>query len=231
MDRQLALDVHLKDFCSFDNFLPGRNRELLANIRQLADGIAPSRVTYVWGTAGSGKTHLLQAACRRVAERGEMPVYIPLRDHGQLSTAVFEGLHDCALVCLDDIDAIAGKSEWEHALMALYEDLGNRVPLLVAARNNARNIGLTLPDLVTRLASGLVYQLVMLDDEDKLLAIQQRAQARGFELAEDAGRYVLNRYPRDTHALFALLDRLDKGSLAEQRRVTIPFIKSLESAG
>ena len=229
MDRQLALDIQLKDSSSFENFSPGENREVLSNIRQLADGHVPSHITYIWRGDGVGKTHLLQAACRRVHERDGLPAYVPLRDHAQMSPGVLEGLIDCALVCIDDIDAIASNKEWERAVMVLYEELNQNVPLLIAARNNARSIGLTLPDLATRLSSGLVYQLSPLNDEDKLIAIQQRAQARGFELADDVGRYVLSRYPRDTHALFELLDRLDKSSLAEQRRVTIPFIKSLEA--
>ena len=228
MDRQLALDIQLKDFCSFDNYLSGQNQEVVKNIKQMAEGISTSHITYIWGAAGTGKTHLLQAACRLVHERNALPVYLPLRDFPQFSPAILEGLNECALICIDDIDAIAGNHDWERALMALYEELDKKVPLLIAARNTARNIGLSLPDLTTRLASGLVYQLAPLDDDDKLLAIQQRALARGFELAEDVGRYVLSRYSRDTHALFDLLDRLDKGSLAEQRRVTIPFIKSLE---
>ena len=90
---------------------------------------------------------------------------------------------------------------------------------------------LKLPDLVTRLASGLVYHLQALDDDGKQAAIKQRAHNRGLDIPDDVIRYVLNRYPRDMHGLFDLLDRLDKASLAEQRRLTIPFIQSQEAKG
>ena len=132
---------------------------------------------------------------------------------------------------LDDIDAIAGKAAWERALLAMYEELKDRVPMVISAMGNARHIGLQLPDLVTRLGSGLVYQLQRLDDAGKQEAIKQRAANRGLEIADDVIRYVLSRYPRDMHGLFDLLDRLDKASLAEQRRLTIPFIQSLETQG
>ena len=84
-------------------------------------------------------------------------------------------------------------------------------------------------DLSSRLGAGLVYQLVVLDDSGKLQALKQRAQHRGFALGDDVGRYVLERYPRDTAALFGLLDRIDRASLVHQRRVTIPFLRSLEA--
>lgn len=229
MDQQLTLDVRLRDTCSLENFLPDSNRELVKIVQRIAEGDTDTRMLCVWGPEGSGKTHLLQAACRRVHERENPAVYIPLRDHAQLSPEVLEGLARCMLVCLDDIDAIAGSQEWERAIMVLYEELGESTVLVVAARNNAQSCGLVLADLATRLASGLAYSLAPLDDEGKLKAVKARAKARGLDLADEVGRYVLNRFPRDTHALFALLDRLDKGSLAEQRRITIPFIKSLEN--
>ncbi|KPK10682.1 MAG: hypothetical protein AMJ68_08415 [Acidithiobacillales bacterium SG8_45] len=227
MDRQLILDVQLKDACSFENYVAGSNREALTTLQQMAEGARPSHLLYLWGADGAGKTHLLQAACRVPA--GKTAVYLPLAELAGVSATVLEGLTDCALVLLDDIDAIAGNAEWERALLTLYEELKDRVPMVVSARGNARHIGLQLPDLVTRLGSGLVYQLLPLDDAGKQAAIKQRAANRGLDVSDEVIRYVLNRYPRDMHGLFDLLDRLDKASLAEQRRLTIPFIQSLEA--
>ncbi len=89
--------------------------------------------------------------------------------------------------------------------------------------------GFAMPDLRTRFAGGGAYPLRGLSDDAKLAAIQLRARNRGFDLATDVGRYILNRYPRDLGSLFALLDRIDAESLAHQRRITIPFLRELES--
>ena len=231
MDHQLTLDVQLKDTCSFENYIAGPNREALLALRQLTEGETPSHLLYLWGADGAGKTHLLQAACRAPQVSGKVSVYLPMGELVRLSVSALEGLSDCAMVVLDDLDAIAGIAEWERAVLAMYEELKERVPMVVSARANSRNIGLTLPDLVTRLASGLVYHLQALDDDGKQAAIKQRAHNRGLDIPDDVIRYVLNRYPRDMHGLFDLLDRLDKASLAEQRRLTIPFIQSQEANG
>ncbi|MCG6975743.1 MAG: DnaA regulatory inactivator Hda [Acidiferrobacterales bacterium] len=231
MDRQLILDVQLKDACSFENYVVGENREALLLLQQMAQGEKPSHLLYLWGADGAGKTHLLQAACRIPQRSGRSAIYLPMAELVDSSATVLDGLSDCALVLLDDIDAIAGKAAWERALLAMYEELKDRVPMVISAMGNARHIGLQLPDLVTRLGSGLVYQLQRLDDAGKQEAIKQRAANRGLEIADDVIRYVLSRYPRDMHGLFDLLDRLDKASLAEQRRLTIPFIQSLETQG
>ncbi len=228
MEKQLALDVQLKDFRTFDNFVVGENQEAVGKIRETVTGPG-SEVLFLWGSVGSGKTHLLQAACRVASNRQSQPVYIPLADANKLSPEILTGISDAALVCIDDIDAIAGSEKWERALFILFEEVRGHTPLIVTAKTNPRSSGLVMPDLVTRLGSGLVYQMQPLSDKNKIAAMQLRAAQRGFDLTSEVANYVLNRYPRDTHALFGLLDKLDKASLATQRRITIPFIQKMEA--
>ncbi len=228
MEKQLALDVQLRDFRTFDNFVAGDNQEVVEKIRETVTG-ASTEVLFLWGAVGSGKTHLLQAACRSASDQHRQPVYIPLADANSLSPEMLAGNSASTFVCIDDVDAVAGRDEWERALFSLFEELRGRAPLIVTAKTNPRSSGLTMPDLITRFGSGLVYQIQPLSDKNKVEAMQLRATQRGFKLADEVGKYVLNRYPRDTHALFSLLDKLDRASLATQRRITIPFIQKMES--
>ena len=59
--KQLALEISPPPQPSLDNFVPGANTELLARLRELQAGIFAEAVLYLWGEAGSGKTHLLQS--------------------------------------------------------------------------------------------------------------------------------------------------------------------------
>ncbi len=236
MKAQLALDLRLRDGSSFENFHPARNREAVTRLREAVESLnggrsAAERAIFLWGPPGSGRTHLLEAACRRAQALGLAPAYVPLAEAGQLAPALLEGLGERRLVCLDDVEAVAGQMPWERALFALSEELALHGGLLVAAGGSApAHLGLRLADLATRLAWGPVYRLHGLDDAERLAALKQRAAGRGLMLADEAARYILLRYPRDMHTLFALLERLDAASLAEQRRITVPFIKRLEEA-
>lgn len=234
MNAQLVLDLRLRDGSSFENFYPGRSREAVARLREAVEALARAamveRAIFLWGPPGSGRTHLLEAACRRAQALGLAPAYVPLAEAARLAPALLEGLGARRLVCLDDVEAVAGRMEWERALYALCEELAACGGLLVAAARAApAQLGLRLPDLATRLAWGPVYQLQALGDAERLAALRLRAAGRGLVLAEEAARYILARYPRDMHSLFALLDRLDAASLAERRRVTVPFLKRLEA--
>ena len=225
MSAQLPLQIRFRDGSTFADFVPGRNAEAA---HYLQGGFVAGQSVYLWGGAGTGKTHLLQAVCRDGAGRGESSVYLPLRQRAELAPALLEGLEALSLVCIDDIDAIAGDAAWEAALFHLFNRVragGGRIAITGAA--SPRALGLGLPDLATRLAWGLVFQLHPLLDEEKARALQARARARGMDMPEAVARYLLQRHARDMAALFALLERLDRASLAAQRRLTVPFVREV----
>lgn len=224
---QLALRVGLRDGPSFSNFVAGPNEEVVRAVRKLVAGEG-ERVAYLWGARGTGKTHVLEAVCREASNRQVEVAYLPLGRKAELMPDACEGLDRLGLVCIDDADTVAGDRLWEEAVFYLYERAersGTR--LLFAARRIPRNAGFTLPDLTSRLGRGLTLRLRALDDEAKSLALQRRARNRGFALPDEVVAFLLRHYPRDTHSLFELLDRVDDLTLSEKRVVTIPFVKRL----
>jgi DnaA-homolog protein len=237
VSRQLALNLRLKDASSFGNFLAGPNREALEQLRAAVVQATTQANTkpamiYLWGAEGAGKTHLLQAACRLAQELGIAPTYLPLADVVALEPSLLEGIEETPLVCLDDVERVAGRAEWEAALFSLVERRRSTGGMLaVAASAPPDRLGLKLPDLASRLAWGTTYALQPLSDAQKLEAVQLRARHRGFEMPEDVASYILSRYPRDLPSLFDLLDRIDEASLTRQRRVTIPFLRQMEETG
>ena len=225
--KQLPLSMWLRQSASFDNYIAAANQQLLNNLRNLVAS-TQERFLFLWGNEGVGKTHLLQAACRAAASR-KGSVYLPLQEADQFAPEMLEGLELMSLVAIDDLDAIAGDLSWETALFNLYNRVrdGDSCSLLVAARKPLVGLGLTLPDLKSRLGWGLVFQVHAMIDEEKVQALQQRADDLGFELPDEVANYLLRHYQRQTAALFNLLDQLDQHSLAEQRRLTIPFVKQV----
>ena len=227
MGQQLLLGLQLKASARFSNFVAGANSELVEQLQRSADGTGEA-VCFCWGGTGAGKTHLLQASCHRAAARQRSAAYVSLRDRSGLDPGLLEGWEGFNLVCVDDIDAAAGDSQWEEALFHLYNRLRESGARLVAsARLAPSKTGITLPDLVSRLASGVVYQIKPLNDQQRLQAMQLRARQKGYEMPDDTANYLLKRMPRDMPALFDLLDRLDEASLIAQRKLTIPFVKSV----
>ena len=222
---QYPLALSADDPPSFDNFMPGRNREAMRAVRESADGRG-HRYLYLAGPAGTGKTHLLVAAARAAAG-----FYLDLGDPG-IGPGATESLETARLVCLDEVGAAAARPDWEQALFRLFNALESAgPPLIVAARSHPGRLGLELPDLVSRLASGPVLGLAGPGESELERILVSRARARGFELPPHVAAYLVTRERRDVPHLLALLDRLDRHSLAARRPVTIPFVRSLIEKG
>lgn len=226
MSKQLPLTIQLRDSASLDNFFAGPNAEALHRVSRGVTGHDSEGAIYLWGAEGCGKTHLLQAACQQISTSDGAAAYLPLRELKDMDASMLEGLESMQVVCVDDVQTIAGDVVWEEGLFHLYNrcfDAG--VQIIFAADRNIAELGLALPDLASRLAWGFVLHMRPMGDEDKLNALQLRAKQRGFDLPEKVGQFLLRRCPRDMNALFDTLDALDKYSLAAQRKLTVPFVK------
>ena len=222
--RQLPLGVRLRDTARFASFVAGRNAEVVAQL-DAAPSMMP-RVTWLWGRQGTGKTHLLEAACAAVAERDGSATYL---DPGAgAEPGWLEGCEGLDLVCLDGLDAVSADDAWNAALFRLYtlmQDGPSR--LVVASTAPPASLAFRLPDLRSRLLAASVHQLHELDDAGLCEALRLRAARRGLELSGEGALYLLHRMPRDMQTLCAVLDRLDEASLAARRRLTVPFLRSV----
>jgi len=224
--RQIPLGLKLPDRAVFGTYLRARNTEAVAHLQAVARG-AIRALTWISGPSGSGKTHLLQATCAAASAPAQAG-YLPLAELLALGPEVLEGVAGLELLCIDDVDRIAGKPDWERALFGVVREMGDAGGALVmAARSPPLLLQWVLPDLSSRCAAGHVLALRALDEAEQRQALMLRARVRGFELPEETLQWLLRRFPRDMGSLYGLLDTLDEAALAAQRRLTIPFIREV----
>lgn len=225
---QYTLAVTLPDDETLKSFYGAKDSPAVQFIEQFLAPGKPQLPLYLFGASGSGKSHLLYAACVQAQEMGLTSQLLALDDFRQYSPRLFDGLEQLDLVCLDNIQAIAGDSHWQVALFDLYNRMveqGKR--LMIVADEAPLQLGMTLPDLVSRLQACTIFQLRLLSDDDKQKLLQQKARLRGIELPDEVARFLLNRQQREIRALVAILDKLDKASIVHQRKLTIPFVKDV----
>jgi DnaA family protein len=223
MMEQLPLRMQLRESARLANFVVGANAQAYAALQ--GSRPAAALVVWLWGRAGTGKSHLLQAACAAAGGRDEAAAYIDLALAP--SSALLDGCDTLGLVCLDALDAVAADPEWNAAIFRLHTLLQDGTGrLVVASSAPPASLPFTLPDLRSRLLAADVHQLVELDEAGQCEALRLRAAGRGLELSEDAALYLVHRLPRNMHSLFAVLDQLDAASLAAQRKLTVPFLRN-----
>ena len=213
--KQLVLDIALPASPDFDNFVVGRNAELVQQLRAIADGSAVQKMLYVWGEPGSGRTHLLKAAV-------EVCTFPALYIKG--GEDVIEGLN-ARLIAIDDVETLDDAAQ--IAAFHLYNRLREEGGAFMASGSVAPSQLALRADLRTRLTWGLVYNITRLTDEEKMEALNHHAQQRGFELKTDVANYLLRHGKRDMPGLIAVLDALDRYSLETKRPITLPLMRDL----
>ena len=222
MDQQILFSSEDQLNRTFENFYAAENSNILCALETFLSNDTEFGCFYLFGESGCGKTHLLKSAVNKVQAGSHYLDMIlqadKLRHCSNEKTA--------RLFALDNVEKITGS---EDDMMLLFETLRQRgAKLILASRFAPKALSLVLNDLRSRFSSGQVFEMKMLDDNEKVKALELRAKLRGFELSEEVISYVINRYPRDFHTLFGLLDKLDDASLQNQRKITVPFIKKLE---
>jgi len=222
--KQLALDLAAPPAPVFENFVAGRNAELIEHLQDVAAAGARERMLYMWGESGSGRTHLLRAAVAARRRRGANAVYVACA----AGPGMEEGLARADCVALDDIDRL--EAPGQEAAFHLYNAVRERGGALIAS-GAAPPVQLALrEDLVTRLGWGLVYRVHALSDSEKAQALADRAGALGFALPPEVRDYLLTRVRRDLPSLLAVLDGLDRHSRETKRAVTVPLVREFVEA-
>lgn len=227
MTRQFPLDLRWSPHQRLDAFHPGANAAALREVEALVT--APRHPwVFLQGAGGTGKSHLLIGACRAAAEGGRGARYVSLSSLPDTRADAIAGIDTEGLVAIDDVQALAGDREGERALFDLFNRAASAsAAMLFAANASPAELGLRLPDLVSRLSSCTQCPLHALDDGGRRAMLRLLARRMGLRLDDEVLDWWFARQPRDPASLIALLRRIDRAALAAQRRVTIPFLREL----
>lgn len=231
MFAQMPLKIELRDEVAFDAYV-APTEQVAVSLHHFQQALKQNtgEAFYLFGPHGSGKTHLLQAACRLFSERQRQSVYLPLADKSlPLIPDVLSGLEQVDLICLDDVDQIIGDTDWELALASLLSKAaiaGHHVVL--AGETSMVEWQFATSELNRAMVNVLPLALTLLESkEDLVIALQRHARCIGLELPKEVGNYLVKQFSDDIEELLSVLQLLAQQSLIAKRRLTLPFVKTI----
>jgi DnaA family protein len=227
---QLSLPVSLPDDETFDSFLDVGTEFATAYLREFCHlGLANKKpMCYLFGSEGEGKSHLLFACCHNANLNKLQTVYLNMFELKGMPPEVLASIADYDLICIDNLHEIAGNPIWERTIFDLINQVLERPhqpKIIISAASSPLAVGFQLPDLVSRLTWGAVFQLANRTDEQLCQIIQFRLEHRGLEASDECIKFLLTRVDRELRNLMSIVNDLDKKSLQAKRKLTIPFIK------
>ena len=221
--RQIPLDVSLSEYMTFETFYLGPNKSVVDSLRH-----EKNQLIWLAGLEGFGKTHLLHAFINSHEHENKKVLYLPMSESQDFTPDILDNLAQYDLVAIDDIENIIGDMTWEEQLLKFYEDsYSTRNKILITAHDTPKGLNFLLPDLSSRFNLALIERIRPMNEDEMIKAILIHSKARGFDLPEDSAKYLINRVPRDVSVLIDMIKLLDYESLSMQRKLTIPFIKTV----
>jgi DnaA family protein len=227
MPEQFPLHFEFLANQTFNDFFAGDNQPIIENLQQCVLGNGEQKI-FIRGKSGQGKSHLLQACCHYAQQHEKLSFYFDLSRYSRHQPAILNGIDEYDVVCLDNVDSIVGHKKWEHALyelMKCHYEKGHQ--LIISSSFLPNHMDIKTQGLKDHLNWGLILQLKTLVDTNNIDALIFKADAMGFEISPQVGRFLVIQHQAELHELWRLLEEIDRASLAAKRKLTVPFLKQL----
>ncbi len=229
--RQLVIDFAVDNDISLANYFTSANSALVDQLVTFVhneDESASAKLMYLVGESGVGKSHLGQALCQMAGDAKLTSQYLPMHEFCKYEIDVSEGMENYELLVVDDIDAIALLPNWQQALFDLINRvLENNHKIVFTSRQPPCDNGFTLPDLISRLQWGQNWRINPLSESQQLDMMIFRARCKGMMMSDEVAKFIYLRLRRDNKSIMRCLEKLDNKSLEVQRKLSIPFVKSV----
>ena len=207
-------------FCSPDNI------ELMSRLTDLVVSKNADELI-INGAEGSGKSFLMQAICNELSSSGKQFAFIPMNKAINMGVEIFQNLASLDAVCIDDLQLILSREEWETALFNLINECQqSNCSLILSFGGNQSLEDITqLPDLLSRIKRMEFMKLQAVQDEFLNQALDFVSQQLDINLEKAELEFLLNHQTREFSLLVENIISLDRQAASLKRKITIPFIK------
>ena len=223
--RQLALQIQINERASLNNFFVSKNNDktiqILKDLLNSKNGVQ----IFIDDLGSNGKSYLLQAICNDFSNSNNSSIYIPMHEVINLDPSILEGVSELNLICIDDVDLISKRGEWEIALFNLINECYEKECLLLLS--GSINKLEAIPDLVSRIKKMEILRLEAINDDELLVATQAISKNLNIKISDKNLNYLMNNSRRDIKTIFRTLSQLEKESLERKKSIGLNLIKEV----
>ena len=224
--RQLALQIQINERASLNNFFVSKkNHKTIQILKNILLGSDKGVQIFIDDLGSNGKSYLLQAICNDFSNSNNSSIYIPMQEAINLDPSILEGVSELNLICIDDIDLINKRRDWEIALFNLINECYEKECFLLLS--GSINKLEAIPDLVSRIKKMETLRLEAINDDELLEATKAISKNLNMEISDKNMNYLINNSKRDIKTIFRTLSQLEKESLERKKSIGLNLIKEV----
>ena len=224
--RQLALQIQINERASLNNFFVSKkNNKTVQILKNILLGSDKGVQIFIDDLGSNGKSYLLQAICNDFSNSNNSSIYIPMQEAINLDPSILEGVSELNLICIDDIDLINKRRDWEIALFNLINECYEKECFLLLS--GSINKLEAIPDLVSRIKKMETLRLEAINDDELLEATKAISKNLNIEISDKNMNYLINNSKRDIKTIFRTLSQLEKESLERKKSIGLNLIKEV----
>ncbi len=236
---QLVFEFPVNPRFTFDNFVVCEgNRTAFHFAKMIADGVGGDNLLYVYGPAGSGKTHLLMAAGEALLSResetpdgsGEAVPYLSFKNIDEIYGGHYpaetvsklgERFRESPVLLVDDIHLIPDQASIRVELWQVFNDFYNAgKKIMITGLYPPKQLPGIDGHLVSRLLWGLVAGIDVSDDDSRRMILKKLSEDRQVIIPDDVSEYLLAHVRRDIPSLLEALERINRYAFSCKRKIT-----------
>ena len=218
--NQLILPYQKNIKKKFDSFFCDneKNDQIVENIKNIFD--SQNNQIYIWGDKSFGKSHLLYAACNYFGEKNKKCVYLPLSENKKFEPDILDGFDNYDLVCIDNIDLIFQKEDWEYSFFVLInKTLDKSKKIIFTSSSSLALNNINLKDFHSRLSSSLIFMINSPNDTTKENILKRVILEKEYNINIEICEYLLKRKDRDIDYLLKIIDKIGNYSLSTNKKI------------
>ena len=218
--NQLILPYQKNIKKKFDSFFCDneKNDQIVENIKNIFD--SQNNQIYIWGDKSFGKSHLLYAACNYFGEKNKKCVYLPLSENKKFEPDILDGFDNYDLVCIDNIDLIFQKEDWEYSFFVLINKILDKSKKIIFTSSSSLALNnINLKDFHSRLSSSLIFMINSPNDTTKENILKRVILEKEYNINIDICEYLLKRKDRDIDSLLKIIDKIGNYSLSTNKKI------------
>ncbi|MCK5853769.1 MAG: chromosomal replication initiator protein DnaA [Sulfurovaceae bacterium] len=192
---------------------------------------------FLYGGAGLGKTHLVQAIGNYQISQGRKVIYTTFEQfmnkftshlRSQTMDRFRDHFRECDVLIIDDIQFLSGKEQTQEEFFHTFNELHQaKKQIIITSDRQPSKIGRLVDRLKSRFEWGLMADIQPPELETKIAIIQKKCEIDGIKLNKEIINYIASNMGNNIREIEGAIIKLNAYGIMMNQALTLEFAQNV----